>query len=151
MQKRTVSIIDVPTAITDDCVGKAVSLSSGAAVLGNAFGVVVEQNGTHLSVAVFGGNAGTVEVKAGGTIAAGDLLKADASTGVFTAISTGDIATAIAVEAGASDELVEAVLLPPPAATGAYLTKAEADDIYAADGDYLTKDVADTLYAAKVG
>ena len=132
MQNRITAIIDVPTEITADCVGKAVSLSSGKAVLGNAFGVVVEQNDTHLSVAVFGGNAGTVEVKAGGTIAKGDLLKADSSTGVFTAAAATDVATAIALEAGASDELVEAVLLPPPAATGAYLTKAEADALYTA-------------------
>jgi len=132
MQKRTTAIIDVPTEITADAIGKAVSLSSGKAVLGNAFGVVVEQNESHLSVAVFGGNAGTVEVKAGGTIAKGDLLKADSSTGVFTAAAATDVATAVALEAGVSDELVEAVLLPPPAATGAYLTKAEADALYTA-------------------
>lgn len=132
MQKRTTAIIDVPTEITADAIGKAVSLSSGKAVLGNAFGVVVEQNDTHLSVAVFGGNAGTVELKAGGNIAKGDLLKADSSTGVFTAAAATDVATAIALEAGVSDELVEAVLLPPPAATGAYLTKAEADALYTA-------------------
>ena len=132
MQKRTVAIIDVPTEITADAIGKAVSLSSGKAVLGNAFGVVVEQNDTHLSVAVFGGNAGTVEVKAGGTIAKGDLLVANGSTGVWTAAESTDVAQAVALEAGASDELVEAVLFPPVAATGAYLTKAEADALYTA-------------------
>lgn len=132
MQKRTTAIIDVPTALTADCVGKAVSLSTGAAVLGNAFGVVTEQYEGHVSVAVFGGNAGPVEVKAGGSITMGDLLKANASTGLFTAATATDVANAVALEAGAADELVEAVLLPPAGATDAYLTKAEADDLYTA-------------------
>lgn len=136
MEKIPHPIIRLETASGSDLsssLGCAVSLSSGDAVLGNGFGVICDCYQGGVAVAPFGaGGIGAVEVKLAGTVAKGDLLKADGSTGKFTAATATDVANAIALEAGVSDELVAACLLPPPAATGAYLTKAEADALYTA-------------------
>jgi hypothetical protein len=113
------AIVKVDVASASDVLGLNVT-AAGAASNSEGFGVVVEQavNGSAsmLSVAVYGGNTGPVEVKAAATIAKGDLLKVTTG-GKFTPASTAnkDIPNAVALEAAAADELVPAVLLPPHA------------------------------------
>lgn len=101
-------------------VGKAVGVdASGNAVLGGDFGVVTEAYSNGVAVAVFGGNAGTVEVKLAGTVDVGDYLVRNPSTGTWTAAAATDVAEARAIEAGVATELVAAVLLPPAGRIGA--------------------------------
>jgi hypothetical protein len=117
METNLKSIIRVTVASTSDVIGYNVTVA-GAADADEGIGVVVEQvpHGTSsdLSIAVYGGNTGPVEVKAAASISKGDLLKVTTG-GKFTPISTKDIPNAVAIEAGAADELVQAVLLPPHA------------------------------------
>lgn len=95
--------------------------------LGGNFGViaVVEPvaagatTSTSAAVALFGGNAGPVEVKLAGTVTAGALLVRNGTTGKWTAAAATDVAEARALEAGVADELVSAILLPPALAVGA--------------------------------
>ena len=108
-----------------DAIGKAVGVdASGNAVLGGDFGVVTEAYQDGVSVAVFGANVGPVEVKLAGTVAAGDYLVRNPSTGTWTKAAATDVAEARALEAGVTTELVSAVLLPPAARIG--------DEVYAA-------------------
>jgi hypothetical protein len=111
------AIVKIDVASASDVLGLNVT-AAGAADADEGFGVVTEQlvNGTSstLAVAVYGGNAGPVEVKAAATINKGDKLKVTTG-GKFTPISTKDIPNAVALEAAAADELVPAVLLPPHA------------------------------------
>ena len=111
------AIVKVDVASASDVLGLNVT-AAGAASNSEGFGVVVEQavNGSSsmLSVAVYGGNAGPVEVKAAATITKGALLKVTTG-GKFTPIGSKEIPNAVALEAEAADELVPAVLLPPHA------------------------------------
>ncbi len=103
-----------------DAIGKAVGIdASGDATLGGDFGVVTEAYQSGAAVAVFGGNAGPVEVKLAGEVAAGDFLVRNSSTGTWTEAAATDVAEARALEAGVADELIAAVLLPPAARVGA--------------------------------
>ena len=113
METNLKAIVQVRASATTDVIGLNVT-KAGAADADEGFGVVVEQLGATLSVAVYGGNAGPVEVKAAASITKGDLLKVTTG-GKFTPISTKDIPNAVAIEDGAADELVQAVLLPPHA------------------------------------
>ena len=88
--------------------------------LGGDFGVVVVvESATRASVAVFGGNAGPVEVKLAGTVAVGEYGISSASTGEFTKAAATDVAQVRFLEAGNDDELVMAILLPPAGMIGA--------------------------------
>ena len=111
------AIVKVDVASASDVLGLNVT-AAGAASNSEGFGVVVEQavNGSSsmLSVAVYDGNAGPVEVKAAATITKGALLKVTTG-GKFTPIGSKEIPNAVALEAAAADELVPAVLLPPHA------------------------------------
>lgn len=113
MEKLVKAIVPVTASASTDVLGLNVT-SAGAASNSEGFGVVVEQADKELSIAVYGGNAGPVEVKAAASITKGALLKVTTG-GKFTPISTKDIPNAVALEAGAADELVTAVLLPPHA------------------------------------
>ena len=111
------AIVKVDVASASDVLGLNVT-AAGAASNSEGFGVVVEQavNGSAsaLSIAVYGGNTGPVEVKAAATITKGALLKVTTG-GKFTPIGSKEIPNAVALEAAAADELVPAVLLPPHA------------------------------------
>lgn len=108
-----------------DAIGKAVGVdASGNAVLGGDFGVVTIAYNDGVDVAVFGANAGPVEVKLAGTVAKGDYLVRNPTTGKWTKAAATDVAEARAIEAGVADELVSAVLLPPASRIG--------DEVYAA-------------------
>ena len=111
------AIVKVDVASASDVLGLNVT-AAGAADSDEGFGVVVEQvvNGSSsaLSIAVYGGNTGPVEVKAAATITKGALLKVTTG-GKFTPISSQELPHAVALEAAAADELVPAVLLPPHA------------------------------------
>lgn len=104
--------------------------------LGGDFGVIVvvepvksgATTSTSAAVALFGGNAGPVEVKLGGTVAKGDFLVRNETTGVFTKAAATDVACARALEAGTSTELIAAILLPPAAAIGASVYAAADHD-----------------------
>ena len=110
-----------------DGVGLAVGIdASGDATLGGDFGVVTEAYSDGVAVAVFGGNAGPVEVKLAGTVDVGDLLVRNATTGTWTKAAATDVAEARALEAGVATELVAAILLPPAARIG--------DEVYSAYG-----------------
>ena len=77
------------------------------------FGVITQGDTTSgaNSVAIaYGGVAGTVLVKLAGAAVVGDLLSSDA-TGAFD--TTSDVVSAMAVEAGSTGDLVEAVLVTP--------------------------------------
>lgn len=95
--------------------------------LGGDFGVITvvnpaaagETTSTEASVAVFGGNAGPVEVKLAGTVAVGEYGISDGTTGKFTKAAATDVAQVRFLEAGVADELVKAILLPPAGAVGA--------------------------------
>lgn len=113
METNLKTIVPVTASATTDVLGMNVT-TAGAASNSEGFGVVVEQDGKTLSVAVYGGNTGPVEVKAAVSITKGNLLKVTTG-GKFTPISSKDIPNAIALEDGAADELVQAVLLPPHA------------------------------------
>lgn len=113
METNLKTIVPVTASATTDVLGLNVT-TAGAASNSEGFGVVVEQDGKSLSVAIYGGNAGPVEVKAAASITKGNLLKVTTG-GKFTPISTKDIPNAVAIEDGAADELVQAVLLPPHA------------------------------------
>lgn len=103
-----------------DAIGKAVGIdASGDATLGGDFGVVTEAYQSGVAVAVFGGNAGPVEVKLAGEVSAGDYLVRNSSTGKWTEAAATDVAEARALEDGVADELIAAVLLPPAARVGA--------------------------------
>ena len=111
METNLKTIVPVTASATTDVLGLNVT-TAGAASNSEGFGVVVEQDGKTLSVGCYGGNAGPVEVKAAASITKGNLLKVTTG-GKFTPISTKDIPNAVAIEDGAADELVQAVLLPP--------------------------------------
>lgn len=113
METNLKAIVPVTASSSSDVIGLNVT-TAGAASDSEGFGVVVEQADKELSVAVYGGNTGPVEVKAAASITKGDLLKVTTG-GKFTPISSKDIPNAVALEAGAADELVTAVLLPPHA------------------------------------
>lgn len=113
METNMKTIVPVTASATTDVLGLNVT-TAGAASNSEGFGVVVEQDGKALSVAVYGGNTGPVEVKAAASITKGNLLKVTTG-GKFTPISTKDIPNAVAIEDGAADELVQAILLPPHA------------------------------------
>lgn len=113
MEKLVKAIVPVTASASTDVIGLNVT-TAGAASNSEGFGVVVEQADKELSIAVYGGNTGPVEVKAAASIAKGDLLKVTTG-GKFTPISSKEIPNAVALEAGAADELVMAVLLPPHA------------------------------------
>lgn len=95
--------------------------------LGGDYGVIVvvqpvaagATTSTAASVALFGGNAGPVEVKLGGTVQKGDFLVSNPTTGVFTKAAATDVAQARAIEDGNATELISAILLPPAAMIGA--------------------------------
>ena len=101
-------------------VGLAVGIDAdGKATLGGDFGVVTEAYQDGVAVAAFGSNAGPVEVKLAGEVAAGDFLVRNSSTGTWTEAAATDVAEARALEDGVADELIAAVLLPPAARVGA--------------------------------
>lgn len=107
-----------------DALGKAVGVdASGNAILGGDFGVVLAAYQGGVAVAPFGSNVGPVEVKLAGTVAKGDYLVRNPTTGKWTKAAATDVAEARAIEAGVADELVSAVLLPPAARIG--------DEVYA--------------------
>ena len=123
----------------DAATGVDFSASLGCAVgadgaLGGNFGVLVvvdpiaagAATATSGSVALFGGNAGPVEVKLAGTVAKGAMLKRNVSTGTWTTAAATDVAEARALEAGTSTELISAILLPPAAAASGHTH----DDLY---------------------
>ena len=113
METNLKAIVPVTASATTDVLGLNVT-TAGAASNSEGFGVVVEQDGKNLSIAVYGGNTGPVEVKAAASITKGNLLKVTTG-GKFTPISSKEIPNAVALEAGVADELVQAVLLPPHA------------------------------------
>ena len=113
METNLKAIVPVTASASTDVLGLNVT-TAGAASNSEGFGVVVEQADKELSIAVYGGNAGPVEVKAAASITKGALLKVTTG-GKFTPISSKEIPNAVALEAGAADELVQAVLLPPHA------------------------------------
>lgn len=90
--------------------GQVVVQSNAASV---TFGVITMGDVTSgkNSVAItYGGVAGTVLVKLASAAVVGDLLSSDA-TGAFD--TTSDVISAMAVEAGSTGDLVEAVLVTP--------------------------------------
>lgn len=113
METNLKAIVPVTASASTDVLGLNVT-TAGAASADEGFGVVVEQADKELSIAVYGGNTGPVEVKAASSITKGALLKVTTG-GKFTPISSKEIPNAVALEAGAADELVQAVLLPPHA------------------------------------
>lgn len=123
MERNPKGIVRLASATGVDlsaAVGLAVGIdASGNATLGGDFGVVTVAYQDGVAVAVFGGNAGPVEVKLAGSVSAGDYLVRNASTGKWTEAEADDVAEARALEAGSADELVAAVLLPPASRIGA--------------------------------
>ena len=112
-----------------DGVGLAVGIdASGNATLGGDFGVVTETYQDGATVALFGANVGPVDVKLAGTVAAGNKLVRNGTTGKWTAATAADVAEARAIESGVADELVAAILLPPASAIGASVFAAGAHD-----------------------
>lgn len=124
----------------DAATGVDFSAALGCAVgadgaLGGDYGVLVVVDrpsaggttSTSGSVALFGGNAGPVEVKLAGTVsAAGVMLKRNVSTGTWTTAAATDVAEARSLEAGTATELIRAILLPPAAAASGHTH----DDLY---------------------
>jgi hypothetical protein len=124
--KRETAVI--PMTPNEDQTGKegyAVKVSSGKAALVTAdtdipLGLILDGEATtgKSAVAVCDACAGTVRVKLDGTpgtVAAGTYLTIS-STGTFKAAVSGKTQCARALEAGAANELIEAVLHRPVAA-----------------------------------
>ena len=146
METRVTSILQLKPASgvnLAEAVGFAVGVNDdGEATLGGDFGVVTVAAQGLVSVALFGGNTGPVQVKLASAIKAGQFLMRDASTGKFSQASSSAIADARAVEGGEIDELISAILLAPAGGFGALaLADHNHDDEYAAkthnhDGAY---------------
>ena len=115
LSKTIVRLSEASGSDLSQSIGCAVDINGGKAELGNTFGVITDAYDGGVAVAVFGGNAGAVEVKLSDSVAMGGTLKFDSVTGKASAAvaADGDFAQAIALEAGVADELVSAVLLPP--------------------------------------
>jgi len=104
--------------------GYFVELSSGKAAIVNAatdvpFGVILKGEGTdgQDSIAIPHGFSGTVEVKLDGTpgtVVVGTVLTVTATGTVKADPGSGDrVQVAVALQAGAADELIEAALIKP--------------------------------------
>lgn len=98
--------------------GYAVVPNSGldlaaTANLANTLGVVTNGGAAESDIAICGAYGGVVRVKLGGSVTVGAKL-AVANGGTFTAYTSGaGTVVAVALQAGSSDELVEAALLTP--------------------------------------
>jgi hypothetical protein len=100
--------------------GFVAKLSGGKAALNDsataeAFGIILdgEAQGGRDSIAVFGGNVGTTRVKLGGNVAQGARLQ-QKNDGTLIAEGAGArVVVGKALEAGTTDELIEAVLFAP--------------------------------------
>ena len=114
----------VPLTAGEDLSGKEgffVKLSSGEAILVTAatdkpFGVILEgaDDGEMVSVAVCGGNVGTLHVAAGGIIAAGAYCQLEAEGDVITDSGAGArVVCAIALQAAVDGQLIEALAITP--------------------------------------
>ena len=82
-------------------------------IASKTFGVITQgavTSGANSVAITYGGVAGTVLVKLGAAAVVGDLLSSDA-TGKFDTVS--DVISAMAVEAGGTGDLIEAVLVTP--------------------------------------
>lgn len=96
--------------------GYAVKLSSGQVVVATAgtdkiIGVTEDSAAAGEVVSVRLRSApGTVKVKAGGTIAVGDLVTATTAGKLIATTTAGDQVVGMALEAGASNDLVEVML-----------------------------------------
>jgi hypothetical protein len=119
--------------------GFLVKFSSGQAALNDsatvpAFGVILdgEAQGGQDSIGVLGGNLGTVKLKAGGNITLGaTLMQKNDGTVVVENTAIARAIVGIALEAAATDELFEAVVISPikvPAITAAAVVLADATD-----------------------
>jgi len=126
MEIKTKAIIPV-TAGEDlsEKEGFFVKLSGGEAVLCDAtsdipFGVVVdgaEEDGM-ATIAVCGGNAGTLHVSAGGNVSKGDYLQLEAEGDVIEDAGTGArVIVGVALEDGTDGALIEAIAITPTAKT----------------------------------
>jgi hypothetical protein len=124
MQVKTNAIIPLtPAADQSDKEGFFVELTDGKASVCNSatdipLGVILDGEVVSgvTSVAVAGGFAGTCKVKLGGNVAKGAFLQLTATGTVITDAGTGArVIVARALEAGTTDELIEAVLLQPVA------------------------------------
>ena len=101
--------------------GFFVKLSSGKAILVTAatdkpFGVILQgaDEGEMVSVAVCGGNAGTIHVAAGGTISAGAYCQLEAAGDVISDSAAGArVLCAIALEDAVDGQLMEALAITP--------------------------------------
>lgn len=92
-------------------VDQRIALASGATLapfclLDAVDGTVDTTNGRPASIAV----GGVVKVKAGGTVNAGDRLTADSAGKAVATTSTGNVYGFIALENGATDDLVAALV-----------------------------------------
>lgn len=141
LNEKTIIPINIPDgADYSQYVGCSCGIgSNGFALIGGDLGVIVGAMPGSVSVALFGGNTGLIEVKLGGAVAAGDALVRDPTTGTFSAATSTDIAEARAIEGGAADELIPAVLFAPAMSIAGH----------AHDGDYAAADHNhDSDYAA---
>ena len=107
------------------CVLDAVLVDVGGDVLGNllqlgsADGIVVEGGAASSDVAILGTFSGIVRAKASGTIAVGDKVVVDSAGKVKALPATAGTYTivGVALQAGATDELVEIAPWQPVSAT----------------------------------
>ena len=105
--------------------GFLVKLLDGKAILVTAatdipFGVVIDgaESGSMASIAVCGGNVGTLHISAGGTIAQGAYMQLEAEGDVITDAGTGArVIVGVALEAATDGALIEAVMITPTAKT----------------------------------
>lgn len=101
--------------------GYFVELSAGKASIVNAttdvpYGLILdgEEAGGQDAIAISGGNVGTVRVKVGGAVAKGALGQLQNDGSVITDAGTGArVLVCKFMEAGAADELVEAIIFLP--------------------------------------
>lgn len=121
---RESAVLNVPSAANHEGLeGYAVELSSGNASICNAatdvpFGVILNgaKAGEDDSIGVLGGPLGTVRLKAAAAITLGALLQLTAAGKVTPDAGAGARTVfARALEAGATDELVECVVFNPVA------------------------------------
>lgn len=101
--------------------GYFIKLSAGKAILVTSatdkpFGVLVEgaEEDEMVSIAVCGGNAGSVHIALGGIVSKGDYLQLEAAGDCIVDAGSGArVITSIALEAGVKNQLIEGILLTP--------------------------------------
>ena len=113
-EKALVRLANKASTDLSEKTGYVAEYDSGLKLSGgtNALGVITDGGATESDVAIIGTFAGTVRIKAGGTVAVGDKVKVDDGGTVSAYVDSGTI-IGVALEAGVQNELVEVALCSP--------------------------------------